>query len=311
MTILRKNEPSDVDVDVVDVDVVVVVNGENSTEDNDNDHQQHLQHPISTATTIQQRRTSATAILKRFSLFASTEDYHSESDRNAIYGPYRHIRKMILDKSSHYMNYTEQRSWLQDAIVEDLLDNVEDRSRCITPTQPWLIFTVGARGCGKNHTLHELVNTQRLPILSFVHVDPDGIRRRLPEFESYAAKSSADASQFLGKESSFMAELLLLAALQNGRNVVFDSAIRHPEWFVRLIKKMKQSCATQAFGMTSVPKVALLHITAPKELIFERAKVSIVCVPYKDYYYSFIHSFHRVSPKQVFVAHIIHCRKSH
>ena len=260
MTILRQNETDGVDAIVVD-----------GGEDNNDD-----QHPVNDRATIQQRRTSSTTILKRFSSFISTEEYHCESDRNAIYGPYRHIRKMILDKSSHYMNYTEQRSWLQDAIIEDLLDNVEDRNLCITPTQPWLIFTIGARGSGKNHSLHELVNTSRLPILSFVFVDPDGIRRRLPEFELYATKSSADASKFLGKESSFMAELLLLAALQSGRNVVFDSAMRHPEWFVKLIKKMKQTCAIQAFGMASVPKVALLHITAPKELIFERVKVSVL-----------------------------------
>jgi Zeta toxin len=215
------------------------------------------------------RRTSA---LKKFSCLVSTEDYHSESDREAVYGPYAHLRKILLKVSSHYQNYTQQRQWLQDAIIEDFLDNVEDPNLCITPTEPWLIFTVGARGAGKNHILHKLVHNGRLPILSFVQVDPDSIRRRLPEFATYAADNPILVNDLMRKESSFMAELLLLASLQNGRNVVFDTAMRNPEWFLNLIHMLKSQCSREAFGMFAFPKIALLHITAPTNLILQRAE---------------------------------------
>ncbi|KAL3911083.1 MAG: hypothetical protein SGARI_001815 [Bacillariaceae sp.] len=188
--------------------------------DNDNNPQplQPERHHI--------RRTSVSStltgsLLKKFSCSVSTEDYHTEYDREAVYGPFAHLRRLLLNDlegSCSYQNYTLQRQWLQDAIIEDFLDNVEDDSLCITPTEPWLIFTVGARGAGKNHTLHELVQTGKLPILSFVHVDPDSLRRRLPEFEAYAKCSPDLVNNLMRKESSFLAELLLLAALQNGRN---------------------------------------------------------------------------------------------
>lgn len=211
------------------------------------------------------RRSSAIA-QTRFSLAISTEDLHCvDGDmKENLNGPYAHIRKKILAESDRYKNYTRQRQWLQNAIVDDFLDNIEDPSTCITPSKPWLIFTVGARGAGKIHTIHDLVNTGRLPILSFVQVDPDSIRRRLPEFETYDKELASDLTT---KESSFITELLLLAAVQNGRNVVFDSSMKDSQWFLNLIQSIKSlDCTTFKF--------AVLHITAPNEIIFERIKVS-------------------------------------
>lgn len=214
------------------------------------------------------RASSVTA--KKFSLAISTEDLHSaEGDEKVIlHGPYAHLRKIILSDSDRYKNYTRQRQWLQNAIIEDFLDNIEDPNMCITPSEPWLIFTVGARGAGKIHTIHHLVNTGRLPILSFVQVDPDSIRRRLPEFETYDKELVNDLTR---KESSFIAELLLLAAVQNGRNVVFDSSMRDSGWFLKLIKSIKQLDSSSF-------KFAVIHVTAPTELIFERVKVRY-CAP--------------------------------
>ncbi len=203
---------------------------------------------------------------KKFSLAISTEDLHCvDGDmKEKLNGPYAHLRQIILSDSDRYKNYSRRRQWLQNAIVDDFLDNIEDTNMCITPSEPWLIFTVGARGAGKIHTIHELVNTGRLPILSFVQVDPDSIRRRLPEFQTYDKELVNDLTR---KESSFIAELLLLAAVQNGRNVVFDSSMRDSKWFLKLIQSIKLLDSSSF-------KFAVLHITAPTEIIFERVKVS-------------------------------------
>jgi Zeta toxin len=200
------------------------------------------------------RRTSA---VKKFSAFVSTEELHGV-DEPLFFGPYAHLRREI--DYSYYRNYSKQRQWLQDAIVEDLLE-------------PWLIFTVGARGAGKRHTVHALVDSGRLPILSFVHVDPDSIRRRLPEFESYAKQNPTLVNDLTRKECGFIAELLLLAGLQNGRNVVFDSAMRDTKWVSSFIGTLKTRCATEMFGLLTKIKVALLHITAPTEVILQRARM--------------------------------------
>ena len=219
-------------------------------------------------------RRSSSITQKKFSLAISTEELHNAGcdEKETLNGPYAHLRKMILSDSDRYKNYTRQRQWLQNAIIEDFLDNIEDTNMCITPSEPWLIFTVGARGAGKIHTVHHLVNTGRLPILSFVQVDPDSIRRRLPEFQTYnnlTRKESSLVNDLTKKESSFIAELLLLAAVQNGRNVVFDSAMRDSEWFLKLIKSIKQLDSSSF-------KFAVLHITAPTEIIFDRVKVRML-----------------------------------
>jgi hypothetical protein len=118
------------------------------------------------------------------------------------------------------------------------------------------------------------VNRGTLPILGFVQVDPDTIRRRLPEFETYAQKSPTLVNDLTRKESAFLAELLLMAALQNGRNVVFDSAMRSADWFLKLIRHMKMECSQTTFGLVNFPRIAILHITAPTEVIFQRSQVS-------------------------------------
>jgi hypothetical protein len=214
-------------------------------------------------------RRSSVVFSKRFSIYTSTQDLYGVDEIEHFNGPYAHLRKIILADSDQYKHYTKERSWLQNAIVDDFLDNVEDKDMCITPTEPWLIFTVGARGAGKIHSIHDLVQTKRLPILSFVQVNPDAIRRHLPEYETYDKNLVNDLTR---KESSFIAELLLLAAIQIGRNIVFDTVMRNADWFSKLIDNIK------LLGPSF--KFAVLHITAPTELIFKRIKVRHLVVWY-------------------------------
>ena len=66
----------------------------------------------------------------------------------------------------------------------------------------------------------------------------------------------------------------MLAALQNGRNVVFDSAMRDADWFISIIKKLKKTCGQEYLGMLSTLKVGLIEITAPKDEILKRAELA-------------------------------------
>lgn len=134
---------------------------------------------------------------RQFSVFRSTEENNKSDDDQAFYGPYAHIRK-TLDYSYH-RNYTKERQFLQDSIIDEFLEDVSIKdvngNVCTTPTEPWLVFTAGAMGAGKGHTIHELVKKGRFPLLAFVTVDPDEIRRRFPEFGLYAEKCPALAGE--------------------------------------------------------------------------------------------------------------------
>ena len=49
------------------------------------------------------------------------------------------------------------------------------------------IAQAGAMGAGKGYTIDRLVEAGRFPLTGFVAVDPDEVRRQLPEFALYAS----------------------------------------------------------------------------------------------------------------------------
>ncbi len=137
-----------------------------------------------------------------FSVLRSSEENHQSDDR-LFYGRFAHIRA-TLDYSYH-RNYTFERQMLQDAIISEFLDATyftdKHGDKCTTPTEPWVVFTAGAMGSGKSYTMRHLVNRGMrhlvnrglFPLLAFVRVDPDELRRYLPEFHLYIQQSPEDA----------------------------------------------------------------------------------------------------------------------
>ncbi|VEU39836.1 unnamed protein product [Pseudo-nitzschia multistriata] len=175
----------------------------------------------------------------------------------------------------------------------------------------WIVFTAGVYGAGKSHTIRKLQShgcfpgpgtnrdhepsnpnasveppTQNKNIQSeefhnnnFVVVDPDLIRRKLPEFEGYGAQVVGAATQ---KEAGMMAELLTDAALSRGLSVLVDGSLRdaawHTEYFARLRARHQQTqvrTQTQTMGNTGVSpalRIGILYVTAPQEEIYERVR---------------------------------------
>jgi hypothetical protein len=153
--------------------------------------------------------------IQPFSVHISTEDNYSSIDSN-FYGPYAYLRK-TLDYSYH-KNYKRERQVLQDAIIHDAMATIEltdvNGDVCTTPTEPFLVFTAGAMGAGKSFTIHHLQKQGRFPLMAFVRVDPDEIRRHLPEFSLYANHNPSTAGELTRKESGYVAEIMTLAALE-------------------------------------------------------------------------------------------------
>lgn len=231
-------------------------------------------HSDSTGHEALTRRLSRRASLKRresssrFSILMSTEEFNRESsEKPAFYGPYSHIRRK-LDYDYH-VHYKKERQWLQDSIVEDCLFDENKEGPMENPKEPWLLFTVGVQGAGKRYTLVELIKDGRLPLLSYVYVDPHDIRRRLPEFESYLQKCDYDCvDELTRKEAGYISELIVRAALQSGRNVVWDTSFHSAEWFLDFARQVKDE-------FSSV-KVGILHISAPRDVILERVEVCTI-----------------------------------
>jgi predicted kinase len=222
--------------------------------------------PFTTSSGFGKRRSSVirkSVVLKRFSTLVSTEQHNGVANTDEFFGPYAHLRQR-LDYTYH-TNYRKERQWLHDAIIEDMLEVEDDEAGCIIPSEPWLIYTVGPQGAGKRHVVHKLTQEENLQLLSFVHVDPDAIRRRLPEFSTYVKKCPDMVDPFTRKECGYIAELLTLAALQAGRNVIVDGALQNASWHKARIKDLRQEYSSLKF--------AVFHVQAPFKLIMKRSQV--------------------------------------
>ena len=164
----------------------------------------------------------------------STEQNYNVQDLE-FHGKYTSLRSK-LDYNYH-SNYSKSRQLLQDSIIDSILNATfildQQGQVCGTPSQPWIVFTAGAMGAGKTHSLRQLASRGRFPLHSFVTVDPDDIRHHLPEFSHYLKTNPERAGEWTRKEAGFVAELLTQVALEQGKNVLVDGSLRDASWYRR------------------------------------------------------------------------------
>mmetsp|Transcript_21811 Transcript_21811/g.44888 ORF Transcript_21811/g.44888 Transcript_21811/m.44888 type:complete len:492 (+) Transcript_21811:76-1551(+) len=211
-------------------------------------------------------RSPSYSIPSYFSLDMSTEENYGVESME-FYGPFASIRAS-LDYSYHG-NYEKKRQEFQDQIVQTLLDGtiIQDSNGrvCRTPTEPYIVFTAGVMGAGKSHTIKILSSQGLFPLQSFVSVDPDEIRHQFPEFHLYATLSPEMAGELTHKEAGYVTEIVTEAALQRGHNVLVDGSLRDADWYEGYFESLRRSFKNL--------KIAILHITAPREAVFERARI--------------------------------------
>jgi len=202
----------------------------------------------------------------------STEDVYQQASAQQMifHGKYKQIRSQ-LDYSFH-KSYSRKRVFFQDQVIDSMLDENEfvlfqSAQNCTRVSRPWLIFTAGAMGAGKSHTIKILHQKGRFPLQSFTTVDPDRIRHRLPEFESYVEHNPEHAGELTRKESGLIAEVLTEAALERGHNVLVDGSLRDADWYQNYIQSLRHNHPQL--------RLAILHVTAPRESVFENALVSV------------------------------------
>lgn len=114
--------------------------------------------------------------------------------------------------------------------------------------------------------MKKLVERGLFPLLAFVRADPDEIRRYMPEFQLYVQQSPELAGQLTRKEAGLITEILTLAGLQAGKNVLVDGSLRDADWYKKYFMKLRVN-----YGNI---RLAIIHVTAPREKVFERAAVS-------------------------------------
>lgn len=73
-------------------------------------------------------------------------------------------------------------------------------------------------------------------------------------------------SSLFTQKAGFISEILTLAALQGGKNVLQDGSLRDSEWYKTYFHRLRKE----------FPDVrqSIIHVTAPPDAVFQRAKVS-------------------------------------
>lgn len=115
--------------------------------------------------------------------------------------------------------------------------------------------------------MHRLASQGYFPLESYVSVDPDVIRQQFPEFHLYASLSREKAGERTHKEAGYVTEIVTAVALNSGYNVLVDGSLRDWKWYSEYFQTLKRKYKKL--------RVAILYVSAPREKIMERAKVSI------------------------------------
>ncbi len=125
-------------------------------------------------------------------------------------GKYRTLREK-LDYDFH-CHYCPTRQLLHDKIIDHFLNNVkvydsEKQIYCESPLENWIVFTAGTMGAGKGHTMKWLDKEGLFPMEAFVKVDPDEIRRFLPETPEYNRLDDNKTGYLTQKEVGYISEV--------------------------------------------------------------------------------------------------------
>jgi hypothetical protein len=75
-------------------------------------------------------------------------------------------------------------------------------------------------------------------------------------------------SKHPNNRAGFIAEILTLAALQGGKNVLQDGSLRDAVWYKTYFLRLKEEFPAL--------RQSILHVTAPRDAVFKRAAVSEV-----------------------------------
>ncbi|KAL7540761.1 hypothetical protein ACHAWF_006777 [Thalassiosira exigua] len=112
--------------------------------------------------------------------------------------------------------------------------------------------------------MKQLASRGLFPLSSYIIVDPDEIRSHFPEYHLYASQSPQRAGELTHREAGYVTEIVAAAALERGYNVLVDGSLKDHEWYAEYFASLREKYPRL--------KIAILHVTAPREAVFARAK---------------------------------------
>lgn len=169
------------------------------------------------------------------------------------------VRQDMVDYDYHE-RYDISRIHWQDTLVRELIGSGKES----VSDKPWIIFTGGPMGAGKTHVMRWLLSEGFLPLSALSSIDPDRIKRCMPEWKDLVTNSNGMAGSLTHKESGFIAEIAQEVALRESRNIWVDGSLRDTVWYTSIIKNIRK--------MFPNYRIAVLYVTAPRQTIIQRTQ---------------------------------------
>lgn len=144
--------------------------------------------------------------------------------------------RCMLDYS-YFPVYPGARQSIQDDIVEKHFEKLTlDKSKPHV-ARTWLLYTCGAYGSGKSHTLKTLNYLSSNTVL----IDPDVIKSLL--LLTYESKDSIDdmaTAKCLHLESTFVASIVEQICIAKGYDAVIDGSLHDSDWYATYFQLLKK-----------------------------------------------------------------------
>jgi hypothetical protein len=174
-------------------------------------------------------------------------------------GPHADLRK-LLDYSYH-STYPPLREKMQDELIDHFCEGADPRGDQMLP---WAVFTAGAMGAGKGYVTEWMNQQGYMSMKYFVTVDPDEMRKALPEWDAYVKHNAEAAGDLTQKEAGGVAELLGYKALRQRCNIIFDGSLRDHKWYTEYFEMLRR----QYPGI----RIMILHVEADLDEVLTRAE---------------------------------------
>lgn len=200
----------------------------------------------------------------RFDWNATTSDNYRARPEEAgrFFGEFRKTRA-ALDYSYH-VHYQRNRQQLQDEIVKFWV------SHGIQAKRPWIVFTAGAMGAGKSHSIKRLQARGLHALDDMVKVDPDTVKYQLPEMQEYISRNpgpnpSAElilAGLATHNESAFLQEMIVSELLERSKHLIVDGSLSNADWFANYFAYIRRRYPHYRIG--------IVHVVCDPEVIWDR-----------------------------------------
>ncbi|MCM3923075.1 zeta toxin family protein [Frankia sp. AiPs1] len=141
---------------------------------------------------------------------------------------------------------------------ENLCKEVIGETKPPEDGRPVLYLMGGGGASGKGHLLDALLHLGTIRGDDAVHLDPDSLKTKIPEFGEIVQAGDFRAAEVVHEESSSLAKTVLGQAMERRLNIIYDSTLGNPDKTLKLMDDAKgQGYEVHVFGVSADVELAV------------------------------------------------------